>query len=192
MEKRVINKECLANLFAKDEIMAASLLRDSLMEVKSKVGNITDPDIKNYNALDVKYRLNISLTTIKNYSAKYNYGIFNVSGEGCVVKQLSVNDYKKIKIKLDTMNENHVETVIENNSKNNLSAKERLAIDIIRNSDKYKEQSSINIRCATIVKDKLELIYKKFDMFNKQQIISYLLDTAISMLDGDENEKNVY
>lgn len=188
MEKRVISRESLANLFAKDEIQAASLLRDALMEVKLKVGNITDPDIKNYNTLDVKYRLDMSLTTVKNYSSKYNYGIFNVSGEGCVVKQISVNDYEKIKMKLDTKNENQWKTVMETNKK--LTVKEELAINFITKSDDYKAQTGIAIRCATSVQSKLDNFYKTYSMFPKQYLFSFLLDFALTAMEKDDEKNN--
>ena len=61
LERKVISKDLISNLFAKDEIKAAELLRDALMDVK-KSGDITDPSIKDYNAiteneflLDIKF-----------------------------------------------------------------------------------------------------------------------------------------
>lgn len=47
-----------------------------------------------------------SLTTIKNYASKNGYGVFNVSGDACVVKQFAIDDYAEIKKKLDRNSEN--------------------------------------------------------------------------------------
>jgi len=189
MEKRIISKESLSDLFAKDEIEAAELLRDALMEVKSRVGNITDPDIKKYNDIpDAGYRLDISLTTIKNYSAKYDFGIYNVSGENCVVKQFNVNDYREIKNKLDSIDVNKGEKNMDNKK---LTAKEELAINYIKKAEDYKDQTQISIRVAESVQARLDNMYKQFPMLPKQYILSYLLDIGLTQIEGDiNNEKN--
>lgn len=188
MEKKIIGKENLADLFANNELEAATLLRDALIEVKKMTGNITDPDIKNYNNMsedDAKFRFDISLTTIKNYAAKYGYGVFNVDGASCVVKQFEVDEYAKIRNELDkNKNQGNLDT---KNNDNGLSEKEKMAVEIFRKSNEYREQSCINIRVANSVKERLEKIYDEYDAFTKQQIISYLLDVAITQLEDAEN-----
>lgn len=184
MERKIISKESLSDLFARNEIEAATLLRDALMDVKEKVGNITDPDIKNYNAdAENKYMLDISLTTIKNYAAKYGYGVFNVVADACVVKQFCVDDYREMKKKL----ENKGDTIMETNN-NNLTATQRLAINFVEKADEYKVQDVINIRCASTVQTRLQAAYAKYDMFSKQFLISYLLDKALTELEDSEEK----
>lgn len=191
LEKKIISKESLANLFVKNEIEAASLLRDALMDVKNTTGSITDPDIKAYNSMDdAEFILNLSLTTIKNYAAKYGYAVFNVDGDTCVVKQFNVDSYKTIKMKLNSMDKNNEETIIENNNKNILTAEDRLALDFVRKGNEHKEQTAISIRCAKSVQSRLEQIYKKYSIFPKQYIISYLLDIGLTKLENIDGKTN--
>lgn len=186
MERKIINKENLANLFAKNEIEAATLLRDALMDVRKKCDEITDPAIKNYNAMENEFMLNISLTTIKNYASKNGYGIFNVDGNACVVKQFDVDSYKELKREFYDSNENKGDKVMDN--KNNLTASEKLAVNYIRKIKEYKEQDAISIRCATSVNARLQAVYSKYSMFQKQFIISYLLDIALIELENSEEK----
>lgn len=187
MERKIISKESLANLFARDEIQAAELLRDVLMDIKSKT-DITDPAIKKYNAdTNNAYFLDMSLSTVKSYSEKYGYGVYNVEGTGCIVKQFTIDDYKEIKKKLDGMEENKGEKTME--SKSYLTAEQRLALNFVAKVDEYKAQESIAVRCAETVNNRLKNAYEKYSMFPKQYIISYLLDMALTELEKD-NEKN--
>lgn len=178
MERTIISKENLANLFARNEIEAAALLRDALMDVKEKIGEITDPAIKNYNATENEYLFNISLTTIKNYSEKYGYSIFNISGDGCVVKQFSVNKYREIKKILDKNDDEKMEPA----SENKMSVAEKLALDYVKKAELYKTQKQMSIRFATSVQDRLDNLCNKYPMFTRQYLISLLFDTALSEL----------
>ncbi len=188
MERKIISKESLANLFARDEIQAAELLRDVLMNIKSKT-DITDPAIKKYNAdTNNAYFLNMSLSTVKTYAGKYGYVVYNEVGVGCVVEQFTIDDYKEIKKKLYSINENKVDKTID--SKNDLTAEQRLALDFVKMSGEYKKQTAISIRCADTVNDRLVAIYKKFSIFPKQYIISHLLNIGLTELEKNDEKIN--
>ena len=178
MDRKVISKDCLASLFVQNEIEAAKLLRDALMDVKEKNKEITDTAIKTYNAdTDNAFVFSISLTTIKNYACRYGYCIFNTSGHGCVVKQITVGDYQKIRNELDKNKESE-----SPNTTSKISIVEKLALDYVKKENEYKDQKQISIRFATSVHKKLEMFFDKFPIFNKQYLLSHLINKALDDL----------
>lgn len=184
MEKIIINKEILSDMFAKNEIEAAELLRDSLMDVKKTTGGITDIDIKNYNAMTTTFMLNISLTTIKKYAAKYGYGIFNVSGSACVVKQFMVDDYSNIKTILDKESENKGDNIMDNKK----STQEILAVSFVTRD--FNNQSLMSIRCSVNEQARLESLAKSYPMLTKQFLLSLVLSHGMDSLGFFPKSKN--
>lgn len=177
MEKEIIRKEDLIDLFAKNDIEAATLLRDALIDVKEKIGDITDPAIKKYNAMsDVLFMLDISLTTIKNYAGKYGYGIFNVVGDGCMVKQFTMDEYKEMKKKLGEKAESKDEKV---DSKK--STQEILAISFVTKN--FTQQKMMSIRCSSSEQARLEKLVSTYPMFTKQYLLSLVMSLGMDSLD---------
>lgn len=184
MERKIIGKEYLIDLFAIDEIQAATLIRDALMDVKNKNDNITDPAIKSYNAnADNEFMFDISLTTIKNYAGKYGYGIFNVNGDGCVVKQINVNAYQEIKEKLDENHENKVEKDMDSKK----STQEILAISFVTKD--FSQQKMMSIRCSTYEQERLEKLSSAYGMFTKQYLLSLVISLGIDAIGFFQEEK---
>lgn len=177
MERKVISKELISNLFAEDEIKAAELLRDALMDVKEKSGDITDPSIKSYNTItENKFMLDISLTTIKNYATKYGYGVFNVVGDGCVVKQLSIDDYREVKKLLSENDENKGDTAMECKK----STQEILAMSFVTKD--FKQQKMMSIRCSTSEQDRLDELCEAYPMFTKQYLLSLIISFGMDAI----------
>lgn len=182
MERKIISKESLSDLFAKNEIEAATLLRDALMDVKKSTGEITDPHIKKYNKIEnAEFLFNISLTTIKKYSEIYDYSIFNEKDEKCVVKQFSVSHYAQIKENLD---KNKGDKAM-NSTK---STQELLAIAFATKD--FSQQKLLSIRASTKEQIRLEALVAAYPMFSKQFLLSLVISLGMDALGFYPEENN--
>ncbi|WP_281533128.1 hypothetical protein [Anaerocolumna aminovalerica] len=175
----------LEQMLKNDEIGTVEMLRGVITDIISEFGDITDDTRKLYNKKpDGEYDVKISISTIRNYLKPYNYVVRKDENE-CIVKCIDFPEYVIIRNELDkNKNQGNLDT---KNNDNGLSEKEKMAVEIFRKSTEYREQSCINIRVANSVKERLENIYSTYDAFTKQQIISYLLDVAITQLENTEN-----
>lgn len=64
----------------------------------------------------------------------------------------------------------------------NKSVPEILAINYVNKAKQFKDQKLMSIRCSTSVQKRLDNLCEKYSMFNKQYLLSYLLDMALESL----------
>lgn len=178
----------LEQMLKNDELGTVEMLRGVIAGIIKEFGDITDITKEKYNERDGEYEIKISISTIRNYLKPYKY-VVKKDIQECIVREMSFQEYAEIKKKLDKNDENNGDKTMETIN-NNLTAKQRLALDFVKMADLYKQQDSISIRCATSVKIRLEAIYARYSIFPKQYIISHLLNIGLTELEKNDEKIN--
>lgn len=178
MKGKTIIDTTLQTMLEQNEVKTVNMLHDILSEVYTKYGNVTDDEIKKYNGSENgQYYIKISVSTIRNYLKQFHYVV--KKDTNCIVREMTVDEYISFKEKLDSLNNK----IDDASDKENYNVAEKLAISYVAKSIEYKEQKLMSIRCATNVQNRLDNLCKKYPIFNKQYLLSYLLDAALENLE---------
>lgn len=176
-EKNIIDTT-LQTMLEQNEVKTVKMLYGILSEVYEKYGDITDNEIKKYNdSEDGQYFIKISVSTIRNYLKQFHYVV--KKDDNCIVREMTVDEYVEAREKLDALNKENYEAP----KTDNRSVAEKLALSYVSKSEEYKDQKLMSIRCSAIVQSRLDDLCKKYPMFNKQYLLSFLLDTALKNLE---------
>ena len=178
MERKLIDFT-LEQKLKNRELEIVEELRKVILTIIRKYGDITDITKEKYNVdPESEYEIKISVSTIRNYLKPYGYVIKKDIRE-CIVREIGFPEYKGIREKLSIFNKENDETP----NVGNRSVAEKLAISYVAKSEEYKDQKLMSIRCSAKVQSRLDDLCKKYSMFNKQYLLSYLLDTALESLE---------
>lgn len=178
MEKKAIDTG-LQVMLQEDEIGTVKMLRSILREIYLEYGDITDAEIRKYNAKEnAKYEFNVTISTIRNY-LKPNYVI--KKSEDCIVREMSIDEYEKLFGDTTTKTATNADT--KENFMDNLTTKQKISLSYADKSEQYNDVKMLSLRCSKNVLERFNAMAQEYKCFEKSYLLSFTLEAGLNAVD---------
>lgn len=177
MEKKVIDTG-LQTMLQENEIGTVKMLHSILKKIYLKYGDITDVEIRKYNADEnSEYKFDVTISTIRNY-LKPNYVI--KKGENVIVREMSLDEYEKLVAQPNIKTEGNLNT--KEDFMENLTPKQKISLNYADKSGQYNDVKMLSLRCAKTVLERFNSMSSEFKCFEKSYLLSFVLEAGLDAI----------
>lgn len=177
MERKVIDTG-IQSMLQEDEIGTVKMLRSILKKIYAEYGDITDVEIRKYNADEnSEYKFDVTISTIRNY-LKPNYVI--KKSEDCIVREMSLDEYEDMIGQTTT--KTTTSTDMKENFMDNLTTKQKISLNYADKCEKYDDVKMLSLRCSKTVLERFNSMSAEFKCFEKSYLLSFALEAGLDTI----------